>query len=318
MASGPKALELVPWDHDSPKHMQRMYDQRVACGWRFDETEKWQAMSRAGMKCLYWIVGFSSSAFIHFSDAPHAPPDSPLEGDTSSRLKPLNAALTHGPFLLYQEDSPIHDSATTFWLQPRSPPPSKQPFTPIGHIALDKRPSEFASLGLSRDGPIWIAGLYISWALQQYGIGKSAMLQAEKLAKSSPLDASLLVLDTMASEQQMSEEFIRRVYLDQGNPAPKGKRSLSLVECEDWAPTAITSLGSGEQAPLVLAVPVLDSHGVFFPIRLPPRKADTLIEHSRLDGVVGVAVACAIDSTPTGDGAEPLVLQDIIPPLPPL
>lgn len=33
-----------------------MYLQRLACGWRSDEIQKWVGLGRAGRKTLYWIV----------------------------------------------------------------------------------------------------------------------------------------------------------------------------------------------------------------------------------------------------------------------
>lgn len=33
-----------------------MYLQRLACGWRSDEIQKWTELGKAGKKTLYWIV----------------------------------------------------------------------------------------------------------------------------------------------------------------------------------------------------------------------------------------------------------------------
>lgn len=33
-----------------------MYLQRLACGWRSEEIQKWVELGRAGQKTLYWIV----------------------------------------------------------------------------------------------------------------------------------------------------------------------------------------------------------------------------------------------------------------------
>lgn len=101
---------------------------------------------------------------------------------------------------------------------------------PIGHLALDKRPDEFEYLGLPRQGPIYIAGLYISWPLQKYGIGKAAMTMAVDLAKTRPLNATMLVLDTVREDQQMSKEFIERVYLGRGKPAPRVRMYYPSME----------------------------------------------------------------------------------------
>lgn len=50
-------VDLIPWDYDSDEHIERMYQQRLACGWRSDEVrEKWVGLGRAGRKTLYWVV----------------------------------------------------------------------------------------------------------------------------------------------------------------------------------------------------------------------------------------------------------------------
>lgn len=49
-------VELVPWDFDSQEHQERMYLQRLACGWRSEEVQGWAELGRATTKTLYWIV----------------------------------------------------------------------------------------------------------------------------------------------------------------------------------------------------------------------------------------------------------------------
>lgn len=49
-------VELIPWDPTSEAQFQRMYDQRVACGWREDEVGEWKDKMLNGQKFLYWIV----------------------------------------------------------------------------------------------------------------------------------------------------------------------------------------------------------------------------------------------------------------------
>lgn len=52
-------VELIPWDCESVEHVERMYQQRVSCGWRSDEVrERWVELTRAGNKALYWVVSF--------------------------------------------------------------------------------------------------------------------------------------------------------------------------------------------------------------------------------------------------------------------
>ncbi len=49
-------VELIPWDPENETQYKRMYDQRVACGWRIDEVEEWKQKQIRGVKVHYWIV----------------------------------------------------------------------------------------------------------------------------------------------------------------------------------------------------------------------------------------------------------------------
>lgn len=50
-------VELVPWNYASSEHVERMYLQRLGCGWRSDEVhEKWTSLGREGQKTMYWVV----------------------------------------------------------------------------------------------------------------------------------------------------------------------------------------------------------------------------------------------------------------------
>lgn len=96
----------------------------------------------------------------------------------------------------------------------------------MGHVALDLRPEQNADLGLlplpplsssstttttttapdggdgdgDSDGDgeriVWVAGLYISHALQAGGLGGETMRIAEAIAAREPLRAGWIVLDT--------------------------------------------------------------------------------------------------------------------------
>ncbi|KAI3402098.1 hypothetical protein diail_27 [Diaporthe ilicicola] len=193
-------IDLVPWDFTSEEHQQRMYLQRLACGWRSDEIQRWVELGRAGDKTLYWIV---------------------LAEDLSDRETLTSQHIAKYP----QESVPITDTAPTHWQQPRTP--SSRAFVPIGHVALDLRAEENAHLNLTEDGIVWVAGLYVSWTLQRYGLGREVMRLAEDLASLEPLNAKWIVLDTMPRDQQMKSEFIEKVYLAQGKSAP-------AVPTQDW------------------------------------------------------------------------------------
>jgi hypothetical protein len=48
---------LVPFDSNSPSHIERMRQQRIACGWNSELVEKWCDLQKAGKKALQWVVG---------------------------------------------------------------------------------------------------------------------------------------------------------------------------------------------------------------------------------------------------------------------
>lgn len=50
---------LVPWDPEDEQQYQRMYDQRIGCGWREGEVDEWRQKQLGGTKVLYWIVSSS-------------------------------------------------------------------------------------------------------------------------------------------------------------------------------------------------------------------------------------------------------------------
>ncbi len=53
----PARVNLVPWDPDSSQHVQRLYDQRLTCGWKEERVEKWRTMQREGKIAIHWLVG---------------------------------------------------------------------------------------------------------------------------------------------------------------------------------------------------------------------------------------------------------------------
>jgi hypothetical protein len=61
LVTSPKSAKviLVPWDPDSTEHAQRLYDQRVACGWKQEKIELWRALQREGKMAIHWVVGDS-------------------------------------------------------------------------------------------------------------------------------------------------------------------------------------------------------------------------------------------------------------------
>lgn len=48
---------LVPWDPESPDHINRLIEQRIDCGWDKDKPDgPWKKAQLEGRKCIYWIV----------------------------------------------------------------------------------------------------------------------------------------------------------------------------------------------------------------------------------------------------------------------
>ncbi|RAL60585.1 hypothetical protein DID88_009780 [Monilinia fructigena] len=104
-------VDLIPWDPDSPSHVSRLFNQRVACTWNSEFVEPWRERQRQGAITLQWIV------------LPMVP--------TRDHLHTLH--ISQFPL----ESEPLIDSATTFNGVPRTPPSPPTSFLPIGHIALE-------------------------------------------------------------------------------------------------------------------------------------------------------------------------------------
>ncbi|KZF20552.1 hypothetical protein L228DRAFT_269856 [Xylona heveae TC161] len=171
----PKTV-LVPWNPTDEAHFQRMYDQRVACGWRHDEVKTWKDKVLAGKKFLYWVV---------------------LADGFKERNESVEKHLRRYP----NESGELHDTAESIFNTPREA--TYMPFLPVGHIALELFPDRNESLGLP-SSTIWIMSLYISWALQGTGLGRSAMLETERLATLPPFNRSVVALDTVQSDFQLA------------------------------------------------------------------------------------------------------------------
>lgn len=68
----PPPVVLTPWDPTDEGQFGRMYEQRVACTWGYDEVEEWKERMLGGQKVLYWIVSLppgqhsSSISFLLF------------------------------------------------------------------------------------------------------------------------------------------------------------------------------------------------------------------------------------------------------------
>lgn len=59
-------IELIPWDPESPDHLDRLVEQRVQCGWHEAKVNtSWRKEQREGTKCIYWIVSATYPAKHH-------------------------------------------------------------------------------------------------------------------------------------------------------------------------------------------------------------------------------------------------------------
>lgn len=124
------------------------------------------------------------------------------------------------------EAEPIIDTASSVGRVPRQP--TTKPFIPIGHTALERCPDYDARFSYP-ENTIWLKSLYISWALQTAGLGRSAMVLTELIAKSPPHNAELLALDTLKGSYQVSEKHLGHLYDDRGMERPAVIRSN-----EEW------------------------------------------------------------------------------------
>lgn len=64
--SGAAQVQLVAWDADSPTHVERMKQQRIACTWGVEMVEGWRELQRSGDKTFQWIVRDSPQRTIFF------------------------------------------------------------------------------------------------------------------------------------------------------------------------------------------------------------------------------------------------------------
>ncbi|KAG6010093.1 hypothetical protein E4U21_000126 [Claviceps maximensis] len=106
--------------------------------------------------------------------------------------------------------------------------PSRVEFVPVGHIGMEAFPDRNEALGLPLS-TYWVKSLYVSWALQSSGLGRSAMAQLERVASSAPFHCAVMALDTIRGHVQSSEEYLRGLYDDRGLSRPEVVRTN-----EEW------------------------------------------------------------------------------------
>jgi len=192
----PAQIELIPWDPDCPAHVERMIEQRIACGWRSDEVELWQQQQRDGKVNIQWVV---------------------LADNHPNRSSDLEKHINTYP----SEKTDLNDTATSLGGKARSSRPEFK-FLPVGHISLDTE-YPHSDYEPNTPGVYYIAKFYISRALQSSGLGRAAMDKVELSAISEPLNAKILALSTVFAKQKGRKEKLAAL-----------GRNLPDVEPEDW------------------------------------------------------------------------------------
>lgn len=64
MATAAPKVNLIPWDHTSEAHVERLIAQRKACGWGADEVvSSWVPRAEKGLKTMFWVVSLAIALF---------------------------------------------------------------------------------------------------------------------------------------------------------------------------------------------------------------------------------------------------------------
>jgi len=182
--SAKSSVILIPWDHESPEHVKRLYDQRKACGWNSKFVEdKWRHLQREGKIAIHWIV---------------------LADDDPQKVTKLQTHITAYPY----EAVPLSDSCRSLDGKPRDIPQPPRTFFPVGHISLDSQYDD-PELADPNRGVYYVSTLYISNALQGSGLGRAAMDVVEVMATEPPFNGKALALGTLAREHAISEFWVK-------------------------------------------------------------------------------------------------------------
>jgi len=192
----PAQINLIPWDPDSPAHIERMIEQRIACGWRSEEVDLWRQPQREGKVNIQWVVLANN----------HPNKESELKKHISTYSS---------------EKTELNDTATSLGGKARDSCPELK-FLPVGHISLD---TEYPHSDYEPNTPgiYYIAKFYISRAIQSSGLGRAAMDKVELTATSEPLNAKILALSTVLATQEGRKEKLAAL-----------GRNLPDVEPETW------------------------------------------------------------------------------------
>ncbi|RDW75435.1 hypothetical protein BP6252_06577 [Coleophoma cylindrospora] len=197
-------VTLIPWDPESPEHRERMYQQRVACGWNQEAVGGWTEAQLKGKMALHWVT---------LTDA-----NEDKEAKLAAHTSKYPAELV-----------PITDTALQLQGKPRTP--THVSFIPVGHISLDSE-LEYSTdprLVDVSNGVYHISSFYVSRALQSGGLGRATMDCLEDMATAEPLCAKVLTLRTMAKASSLDENRLKAL----GKPSAPKERLADIVQgCE--------------------------------------------------------------------------------------
>ncbi|MCJ1472643.1 hypothetical protein MMC13_001292 [Lambiella insularis] len=171
---------LIPWDPESADHVERLFQQRVACGWNMDLVEEWRVKQREGTKAIHWIV------------LPQSDPD---------RSSKIHKHIAQWP----AEEKPLQDTAKSLQGVSRNASTSES-FVPVGHISLDSENKD-PTVANAAEHLYCIATFYISTALQGGGFGRAAMDTVEAMARRAPLNAKALALHTACRDEHYDHKW---------------------------------------------------------------------------------------------------------------
>ncbi|KAK7989886.1 hypothetical protein PG989_010201 [Apiospora arundinis] len=194
-AGGRPAIILVPWDPDSPDHVERMRLQRVACGWKQDGAESWRPLQREGKIGLHWIRPPPASRLTKPSSRPKRRP-------SGTRAAAFSGGGTRCP----PEIAGDGDL-----------------FVPVGHISLDGWHADPSLQTSAADGVYSLTTFYVSKAMQGVGIGGAAVAECERMAVED-FGAKTMTLDTISNED-IAVDSPRRIAL---------KRPILKITNQDW------------------------------------------------------------------------------------
>ncbi|KAI0128016.1 hypothetical protein BJ170DRAFT_399382 [Xylariales sp. AK1849] len=188
MDSRLSAIVLIPWDPDSLEHVNRMKQQRIACGWKEEAVESWRESQAVGKTGLHWIVSINRTLPLlglsdckgfreRYGDPKHVfcmhvsvlPPSHP---ETTPRLQKHVRAYP-------DEDTPLQDTSRLVLSRSRTPDTALVHFVPIGHISLDAWAPDPELDTSASSGVYSITTFYISRALQKTGLGVTALSSCE-------------------------------------------------------------------------------------------------------------------------------------------